>query len=64
MAVTIKKSNTHEISATGRFVEINETGIVVDDVKTGRDTLSFELLKEFLNKDVSIKIKTKDEEVE
>lgn len=60
MAVTIKKNNITEISASGILVGIDDFSIKVEDEKTGLQELEIDLLKEFLGKEIRLKISNKE----
>jgi small nuclear ribonucleoprotein (snRNP)-like protein len=60
VAVTIKKNNITEISASGILVGIDDFSIKVEDEKTGLQELEIDLLKEFLGKEIRLKISNKE----
>lgn len=61
MAVTIKKNNITEISASGTLVGIDDFSIKVEDEKTGLQELEIDLLKEFIGKEIRLKISNKED---
>lgn len=57
MAVVIKKSNIIEISATGVIVDVDDDSVKIQDEKTGVQDFDFAMFKDFIGKEVSIKVK-------
>lgn len=60
MAVNVKRSNTTEISASGVLVAVDDFSIKVEDEKTGVQELEIDLLKEFIGKEIRLKISNKE----
>jgi hypothetical protein len=58
--VNIKKSNTIEINASGFLTDVTDTSLTFEDEKTGSQELEFAILKDFIGKEIRLKISNKE----
>jgi hypothetical protein len=64
MSVYVKRSSNFKLIAKGDLVDITDDGIIVEDEKTGEQTLEFDVLKEFIGKKINITITNEESEDE
>ena len=57
-----KKTITTKITAKGIVAEVTDTEIVIDDPKEGKQSLLFDILKQFEGKEIQITISNVEEE--
>jgi len=61
MAVKVKKSNIHDVTATGTLIHVGEDCIKVEDEKTGVQSFNFDVFKHFVGKEITLKLSHKEE---
>ena len=61
--VKFKKENSTKITGKGILKKVSEKGIEIEDVKTGEiESITFDMLKELVGKNVNITFVNKDDE--
>ena len=61
--IKFKKENSTKVTGKGILKKVSEKGLEIEDTKTGElGTITFDMLKEFINLDVAFSLASKTDD--